>query len=78
MAKIASKRVVAFSVPQTEHEIVRVQRDEVPYFYDQLHQHPEIQIMLIEAGEGTLIAGDYVGRFQPGEIYVIGGGQPHV
>ncbi len=78
MAKIASKRVVAFNVPQTEHEVVRVQMDEVPYFYDQLHQHPEIQIMLIEAGEGTLIAGDYVGRFQPGEIYIIGGGQPHV
>ncbi len=78
MAKIASKRVVAFNVPQTEHEVVRVQVDEMPYFYDQLHQHPEIQIMLIEAGEGTLIASDYVGRFQPGEIYVIGGGQPHV
>ena len=78
MAKISSKRVVAFNVPQTEHEIVRVQRDEVPYFYDQLHQHPEIQIMLIESGEGTLIAGDYVGRFKPGEVYVIGSGQPHV
>ncbi len=78
MGKIALKRVVAFNVPQTEHEVVRVQVDEVPYFYDQLHQHPEIQIMLIEAGEGTLIAGDYVGRFHPGEIFIIGGGQPHV
>lgn len=78
MAKIPSKRVVSFNVPQTEHEVVRVQVDEVAHFYDQLHQHPEIQIMWIESGEGTLIAGDYVGRFQPGEIYVIGGGQPHV
>lgn len=78
MAKIASKRVVAFNVPQTAHELVRVQTDEVPYFYDQLHQHPEIQVMLIESGEGTLIAGDYVGRFKPGDVYIIGGGQPHV
>ncbi|MBL7851902.1 MAG: helix-turn-helix domain-containing protein [Cyclobacteriaceae bacterium] len=78
MAKIASKRVVAFNVPQTTPEIVRVQVDEVPYFYDQLHQHPEIQIMWIERGQGTLVAGDFVGRFQPGEVYVIGGGQPHV
>jgi AraC-like DNA-binding protein len=70
--------VVAFNVPQTAHEVVRVQRDEVPYFYDQLHQHPEIQVMLIEKGEGTLVAGDYVGRFQPGDVYVLGGGQPHV
>jgi AraC-like DNA-binding protein len=78
MAKIASNRVVAFNVPQTAHEIVRVQLDVVPHFYDQLHQHPEIQIMWIEQGQGTLVAGDFVGRFQPGEIYVIGGGQPHV
>ena len=78
MVKITSNKVVAFNVPQTEHEVVRIQIDALPYFYDQLHQHPEIQVMLIGAGEGTLIAGDYVGRFQPDEVYVIGSGQPHV
>lgn len=78
VAKIASKRVVAFNVPQTAHELVRVQRDDLRHFYDQLHQHPEIQVMLIEEGEGTLVAGDYVGRFQPGDVYVLGGGLPHV
>ena len=78
LAKKTSNKVVAFNVPQTEHEIVRVQEDHVPYFYDQLHQHPEIQIMYIASGEGTLIAGDYVGRFQPGNIFVLGSGQPHV
>ena len=79
MAKIVSnKKVVAFNVPQTEHEVVRVQIDEVSHFYDQLHQHPEIQIMLIKAGEGTLIAGDYVGRFQAGDVFAIGSEQPHV
>ncbi len=78
VAKIASNRVVAFNVPQTAPEIVRVQVDQVPHFYDQLHQHPEIQVMWIEHGQGTLVAGDFVGRFQAGEIYVIGGGQPHV
>jgi AraC-like DNA-binding protein len=77
-AKIASKKVVAFNVPQTEQEVVRVQVDTVPHFYDQLHQHPEIQIMLIQAGEGTLIAGDYVGRFQSGDVFVLGSGLPHV
>ncbi|MBS1976318.1 MAG: helix-turn-helix domain-containing protein [Bacteroidetes bacterium] len=78
MAKIASNKIVAFSVPQTEHEVVRVQTDQTQYFYDQLHQHPEIQIMLIESGEGTLIAGDFVGRFGAGDVYVIGSGLPHV
>jgi len=71
-------KVIAFNIPQVKKEAFRFQLDRGTHFYDQLHQHPEIQIMLIEEGEGTLIAGDYVGRFAPGDIYIIGSGQPHV
>ncbi|GHM98729.1 hypothetical protein WSM22_02190 [Cytophagales bacterium WSM2-2] len=71
-------KVVAFNVPQVKKEAFRFQMDRGSHFYDELHQHPEIQIMLIEEGEGTLIAGDYVGRFAPGDLYIIGSGQPHV
>jgi len=71
-------RVVAFNVPKIKKEAFRLQEDKGAHFYDQLHQHPEIQIMLILHGEGTLIAGDYVGRFAPNDLYVIGSGQPHV
>lgn len=71
-------KVIPFQVPKTEQEAFRLQIDRLPYFYDRLHQHKEVQIMLIEKGEGTLIAGDYVGRFTAGEVYLIGSGQPHV
>lgn len=71
-------KVVAFKVPKIEKEAFRIQEDKGAHFYDQLHQHPEIQIMLVLQGEGTLIAGDYVGRFEPNDLYVIGSGQPHV
>jgi len=71
-------KVVAFNVPQIKKEAFRLQHDRGKHFYDQLHQHTEIQIMFIEEGEGTLIAGDYVGRFAPNDLYVIGSGQPHV
>jgi len=71
-------KVVAFNVPKVKREAFRFQEDSGSHFYDQLHQHAEIQIMLILQGEGTLIAGDYVGRFGPGDLYVIGSGQPHV
>jgi AraC-like DNA-binding protein len=71
-------KVVAFNVPKIRKEAFRYQEDHGKYFYDQLHQHPEIQLMLILEGEGTLIAGDYVGRFGPGDLYVIGSRQPHV
>jgi AraC-like DNA-binding protein len=71
-------KVVSFNVPKVSAEAFRFQEDVVAHFYDQLHQHPEVQIMLIEKGEGTLIAGDYVGRFNPGDLFVIGSGLPHV
>jgi len=71
-------KVIPFQVPQTKKEAFRVQVDRLPHFYDKLHQHHEVQIMLIEKGEGTLIAGDYVGRFKPEEIYIIGSNQAHV
>ncbi|MEQ9415427.1 MAG: AraC family transcriptional regulator, partial [Cyclobacteriaceae bacterium] len=59
-------------------EAFRIQLDRMPHFYDKLHQHNEIQIMWIEKSEGTLIAGDYVGRFAPGDLFVIGSHQAHV
>lgn len=71
-------KVVDFKVPQTSRQAFRVQVDALPYFYDKLHQHKEAQIMLIEDGQGTLVAGDYVGRFKSGELYVLGSNQPHV
>jgi AraC-like DNA-binding protein len=71
-------KVIPFQVPKTTKEAFRVQMDILPYLYDKLHQHPETQIMFIEAGEGTLIAGDYVGRFSTGSLFLIGSNQPHV
>ena len=71
-------KIVDFKLPKIKKEAFRFQEDNVSRFYDQLHQHAEIQIMLILEGEGTLIAGDYVGRFGAGDLYVIGSRQPHV
>lgn len=71
-------KVVPFQVPHTTKEAFRIQLDRMPHFYDKLHQHNEIQIMWIEKSEGTLIAGDYVGRFGPGDLYIIGSHQAHV
>lgn len=70
-------KVVPFLVPKISKQAFRFQNDQLPYFYDKLHQHSEIQIMLILKSEGTLIAGDYVGRFEPGDVYIIGSEQAH-
>jgi AraC-like DNA-binding protein len=71
-------KVVPFNVPTTSREAFRFQVDDADHFYDQLHQHPELQIMLIIKSEGTLVAGDYIGRFEPSDLFIIGSEQPHV
>ena len=67
-----------FLIPKSTQQSIHLQEDRQPYLYDYLHQHREIQISLILKGEGQLIAGEYLGRFGPGDIYVIGSNVPHV
>ena len=71
-------KIVPFQIPKNTEEAFRVQVDDMPHLYNHLHQHPEIQITLIKESHGTLIAGDYVGPFHAGDIFVIGSNQPHV
>ena len=71
-------KVFPFKIPKPENELVRHQVDQVSHFYDKLHQHPELQLTVILKGEGSLVVGDYIGRFSPGEIYLMGSNVPHV
>jgi AraC-like DNA-binding protein len=71
-------KVIPFKIPKSSKELIRYQVDCQPYFYDKLHQHPEIQLSCILSGEGKLIVGDYIGRFEPGDIFLLGRNVPHV
>ena len=71
-------KVVPFKIPKNTEEAFKVQVDDMPHFYNHLHQHPEIQLTVIKESHGTLIAGDYVGPFHAGDVFVIGSNQPHV
>lgn len=71
-------KIVPFQIPKNTEEAFRVQVDDLPHLYNHLHQHPEIQLTLIKESNGTLVAGDYVGPFHAGDVFVIGGNQPHV
>lgn len=70
-------KVLPFKIPKPENELVRQQTFE-PHLYDILHQHPEVQLTLIIKGTGNLILGDYIGRFRPGDIYLLASDVPHV
>jgi AraC-like DNA-binding protein len=71
-------KVVQFTIPVAENHSVIVQEDLLPHFYEHLHRHKEMQVMWIVKGEGTLIAGNNMQRFKPGDIFIIGANQPHV
>ncbi len=71
-------KVLPFKIPKPENELVRHQVDDVTKFYDKFHQHPEVQLTALFQGVGNLIVGDYIGRFKPGELYLLSPNIPHV
>jgi AraC-like DNA-binding protein len=71
-------KVLPFKVPKTLDESFQIQVENIPYFYNSLHSHPEIQITYIIESKGTLVTGDYIGNFAPNRLYIIGSEQPHV
>jgi len=59
-------------------EFVRYQVDAGQHFYDKLHQHPEWQLTWIKEGKGQLMVGDYLGRFEAGDVFFFSANMPHV
>ncbi len=74
----AVAKVISFQVPKSQKEFVRYQEDRGAHFYDKLHQHPQLQLTVILEGKGQLLCGDYVGRFQAGDVLFLGENAPHV
>ena len=71
-------KIISFQVPKSQREFVRYQEDRGPHFYDKLHQHPQLQMTVILKGKGQFLSGDYMGRFQPGDVFFLGENAPHV
>ncbi len=71
-------KVISFQIPKSQREFVRFQADRGRHFYDKLHQHPQLQLTVILEGKGQFLSGDYVGRFQAGDVFFLGENAPHV
>lgn len=71
-------KVLPFKIPKPQDEALVYQIDREQVFYDQLHQHGEIQISYVEKGAGSLIVGDSINEYKAGDILVIGSFVPHV
>jgi AraC-like DNA-binding protein len=71
-------KVLPFKIPKPKNEALVYQIDREQVFYDQLHQHGEIQISYVEKGSGSLFVGDRINEYKAGDILVIGSFIPHV
>lgn len=71
-------KVLPFKIPKPKNEALIYQEDHERIFYDQLHQHQEIQISLIVKGAGSFVVADTINEYQENDILVIGGYVPHV
>jgi AraC-like DNA-binding protein len=71
-------KIISFKIPKIKRDAFHLQIDKLNHFYDKLHQHPEVQLTYIKKGSGTLIAGNHIGRFEPGDVFIIGSSMPHV
>jgi len=71
-------KVLPFTIPKPENVTLYTEHYKGENFYEKLHQHKEIQISLVIAGEGTFVIGDCVGDFKQHDIFVLGENLPHV
>jgi AraC-like DNA-binding protein len=71
-------KVLPFVIPKAASQVLTLQEDKQPRFYEHLHEHPEIQLSYIINGEGTLFSGQSVWRFSKNQLIAIGSTVPHV
>ena len=71
-------KVLPFKIPITDSESFIIRKDTTEYFYPYLHNHEEIQITLILESSGAVCIGDYVGRYEKYDLFIIGSNCSHV
>src|SRR5512145_3205452 len=71
-------RIVFEKVPDSEGSSFGCFHAGGPVFDCPYHIHPEVEILHILSGRGLLVIGDHIGRFAPGDLFLIGSGLPHM
>jgi AraC-like DNA-binding protein len=55
-----------------------VRHDVVPFFYKELHFHPEIELVHIVKGTGMQYVGNHLQSFKPDDMVMVGSNIPHL
>jgi AraC-like DNA-binding protein len=62
---------------QPEHSF-SARHDVVPFFFNKLHYHPEIELVYIIKGTGKQFIGDSIHYFKSGDMILVGENMPHL
>lgn len=71
-------KVLQFTIPVPGDNNIIIRQDVLPFFYQHLHRHDEIQLTWVKKGEGTLVVDNNMYKFGPNQVFFIGTNQPHV
>jgi len=71
-------KVLQFTIPVNHDKTIVTRMDLLPHFYPYLHRHKEMQLTWVRQGEGTLMVDHNMYSFTHNDIFIIGGGQPHL
>jgi len=55
-----------------------IRYDVVPFFFNEWHFHPEIELVYINDGTGTQFIGDNIQQFNTGDMVLVGSNLPHL
>ena len=70
-------RIIYESISPGAAEFITCRDFDLDRFDCPYHIHPEIEIVRIDTSEGRMLAGDYAGNFEAGQIYMFGSRLPH-
>ncbi len=65
-------------VPVRPENSFSIRHDITPFFYDQWHYHPELELLYFHKGSGTYFIGNSTHRLVPGDMFLIGANLPHM
>ncbi|WDF53325.1 AraC family transcriptional regulator [Mucilaginibacter sp. KACC 22063] len=71
-------KVLQFTIPVAYDKSVIFEQIHLPHFYPYLHRHEENQVTWIQQGEGTLVIGNNMHDFAPGDVFFLGPNLPHL
>lgn len=75
--EIKQMKPIVQKLPLSEGTSFVARTYETPMYETPWHQHETVELMLSQAGEGSIFAGDYIGEFKVGDVFMFGKNLPH-